>query len=177
MVLVKKKHKVNKHNANKLVKEEFIIDSRSVSQLINFKSAIFLLFSIVSIFVLSHVEPVFVPIAIIFTVIRAILLAIKIINTHFTVFKLTNQRLIISQGWFKKTVFEIELYRIKEIELQQNILMRIFNLGNVLVHSSMKTKSMFSLSFINDPLLLRNVLRNEVNKSRKQFNVREFDSY
>jgi uncharacterized membrane protein YdbT with pleckstrin-like domain len=49
---------------------------------------------------------------------------------------LTNHRIIMSAGVFSKLTHEIELYRIRDVIVEEPFLYRLFGLGHVVVYST-----------------------------------------
>lgn len=97
---------------------------------------------------------------------------LKIKNTKFII---TSQRLISKEGVFNKTTEQIELYRIKDIILIEPFLLRIFNLGNITLITSDKTKLNLLLSAMHNPNNMRDTIRNLVEDLRVSKDVKEVD--
>ncbi len=112
------------------------------------------------------VASIFIPITIIF---------IKILDTRFTDYTLTTERLIIKTGVLTRTTDEIELYRIKDIRLIEPFLQRLVGLSVIEITSSDRTNPTISLAGIKNGDLLRNTMRNQVERIRTNKNVREVD--
>ncbi len=90
-----------------------------------------------------------------------ILLAVLIVN-RFTIYTLTNQRLIIQKGVILRHLDEIELYRVKDVKLNFSVLNQIFNIGNIEIRSSDPTTprdTHLTLFYIYDAKSLRETFR------------------
>ncbi len=107
-----------------------------------------------------------------------ILLAVLIVN-RFTIYTLTNQRLIIQKGVILRHLDEIELYRVKDVKLNFSVLNQIFNIGNIEIRSSDPTTTRdthLTLFYIYDAKSLRETFRELVDASRRERGVREVDT-
>jgi uncharacterized membrane protein YdbT with pleckstrin-like domain len=107
-----------------------------------------------------------------------ILLAVWIV-VRFTIYTLTNQRLIIQKGVILRHVDEIELYRVKDVKLNFSVLNQIVNIGNIEIRSSDPTTprdTHLTLFNIYDAKSLRETFRELVEASRRERGVREVDA-
>jgi len=110
--------------------------------------------------------------------ITAILTAIQVIGflvawirLRSTQYTLTNQRVLIEQGVFSKTVDEIDLRYVDDSLFTQGLLDRILGIGNVTLLSSDKTSPRYMLRSIKDPRGVRELIRAEAyqNSQRQIF--------
>ncbi|MBD3777213.1 MAG: PH domain-containing protein [Thiotrichales bacterium] len=99
----------------------------------------------------------------------------KYLTTKNTKFEITSQRLLVQQGVFNKVTEQIELYRVKDIHLDEPILMRIFGLGNIRLNTSDKEFSEEVLPAMSNAVELKETIRNLVEALRVKRNVREMD--
>ncbi|WP_338769438.1 PH domain-containing protein [Bernardetia sp. ABR2-2B] len=99
----------------------------------------------------------------------------KIFDTRFIIYTLTSERLIIKKGILTRTTDEIELYRVKDIRLVEPFLQRLVGLSVIEITSSDRSNPAISLSGIRKGDMLRNNLRNQVERLRTNKNVREVD--
>lgn len=76
-----------------------------------------------------------------------------------TLYTVTNQRVIIEQGLFSKTVGEIDLRYIDDTQFHQTFIHRLLGIGNVVVISADKMTPQYMLRGINDPRSLRELIR------------------
>lgn len=58
------------------------------------------------------------------------------LSTLATRYRLTDQRLVLSQGILTRTLDEIELYRVRDVRLTRSIPQRLLGIGTVVVGSS-----------------------------------------
>ena len=86
--------------------------------------------------------------------------------------ELTTQRLKTESGVFSKTTHELELYRVKDIMLQQPFLLRLFGLGNVVLMTSDVSTPELTLRAIPDAPTFRDKLRQCVEERREQKRTR-----
>lgn len=99
----------------------------------------------------------------------------RYLKTRNTKFEITSQRLIIKEGVFNKKTEQIELYRVKDIHLEEPLLMRIFGLGNIRLDTSDKEFSEELLPAMKDAAWLKDKIRDTVEALRVKRNVREMD--
>ena len=83
---------------------------------------------------------------------------IRLRSTQYTV---TNQRVLIEQGIFSKTVDEIDLRYLDDSLFTQTLLDRILGIGSVTLISSDKTTPRYVLRSIKDPRTVRETIRTE----------------
>ena len=83
-------------------------------------------------------------------------------------YKVTNERIHISEGLFGKTHQNIELIRVQDIDYSQSFSDRFLNLGDIKIHSHDPNSPSFSLTNIKDPKEVYNVLRRAVQDARKK---------
>jgi uncharacterized membrane protein YdbT with pleckstrin-like domain len=106
----------------------------------------------------------------IFNIIRA-----TIINLT-TTYQLTSNRLIMKHGVFTKITDQLELYRVKDYELEEPFYLRIFGIGNVKLITSDKSHPEAFLKAVKDAQDIFESLRHQVEKRRQETKTREFDS-
>lgn len=97
------------------------------------------------------------------------------LKTKNSIYEITTERLISTKGVFNKVTEQIELYRVKDIRLEEPFLMRIFGLGNILLITSDKTLGAILLPAMREPKKLKDEIREIVEKQREKKNVREMD--
>lgn len=89
--------------------------------------------------------------------------------------KITDQRLIEEKGVLSKTIDELELYRVKDIRLDQPFLLRLLGLSNIIMTTSDRSHSIVKIPAIKDGKNLREQLRVAVDARRDKKRVRETD--
>jgi len=87
---------------------------------------------------------------------------------------LTTQRLNVEEGVFNLKQDVMELYRVKDISIVQPVMLRMFNLGNVVLETSDKTTPRLELKAIR-AREVADLIRNQVEYMRATRNVREVD--
>jgi hypothetical protein len=85
-------------------------------------------------------------------------------------YKITDERILISEGLFGKTTENIELIRIQDIAHQQSFGERLINVGDVIVKSHDTSQPSFTLKNVNNPQEVHEVLRKAVLKARQTHN-------
>lgn len=92
-----------------------------------------------------------------------------------TKFVLTTQRLRIETGILNRHYDDTELYRVKDITLRQPFVQRLVGLGTVHLVTSDVTHPVLDLQAIKDPLIVRDIFRQQVETMRRERGVREMD--
>ncbi len=99
----------------------------------------------------------------------------KFLDTKYSKYSLTTQRLRLESGVLTKTIDEVELYRIKDTQLHQTLLDRMLGIGTIEVLSSDETNSKLLLPKIPNAPAVREQLRQGVERLRLMRGVRELD--
>jgi uncharacterized membrane protein YdbT with pleckstrin-like domain len=100
----------------------------------------------------------------------AIWTAIKLKSTRY---RLTTERLRITEGVFSKRTEELELYRVRDMSLEKPFLYRMFSKGNILLITSDQSAPNLLLEAIPHAESLMDVLRKNVEACRDRKRVRE----
>lgn len=96
----------------------------------------------------------------------------------FTVYRLTEDRLLIKRGFFTTREDEVRLYRILDVSLRRTLLQKIFGTGTIQCHSSDKTMGDFEIINVKRSYEVKNLLSDLIEKERmaKRVSNREFIS-
>ncbi len=94
----------------------------------------------------------------------------------FTVYKLTEEKLLIETGLFSKKEEEIRLYRIMDLTLVRPFGQRIFKLGTIHCCTADKTSPEVDIRCIKDAAKVKEMLSDMVERERdaKRITAREF---
>ena len=95
--------------------------------------------------------------------------------TNCTSYSITTQRLRKSSGILTKHFDDLELYRVKDSTVTQPFWLRMVGLGNITLHTSDTTTPTLVLPAIKDPLAVHDLLRQEIERLRRERGVRELD--
>jgi uncharacterized membrane protein YdbT with pleckstrin-like domain len=87
-------------------------------------------------------------------------------------YRLTTERLFMSRGLIAKSVEELELFRVKDITVRQGILQRLLGVGVVTILSTDDTNPQLSLSGIDRPVEIKEMIRTQCRAARKHESVR-----
>lgn len=96
-----------------------------------------------------------------------------VVNAH--VYLLTDQRLRETSGLLFKSTEELELYRVKDISVEQPFLQRMVGRGRVILLSSDRSTPIVVLNAVAGPLAVADLLRDRVERCRVAKGVREID--
>jgi uncharacterized membrane protein YdbT with pleckstrin-like domain len=100
--------------------------------------------------------------------IQAIALIAAWINLRSTMYRVTNQRVLVEQGVFAKTVDEIDLRYVDDSAFTQTLVDRILGIGSVTLVSSDKTSPRYVLRSIKDPRGVREIIRAQAYQSSQR---------
>jgi uncharacterized membrane protein YdbT with pleckstrin-like domain len=101
-------------------------------------------------------------------VIQGIALLVAWMRLRSTLYRVTNQRVVVEQGIFSKTVDEIDLRYVDDSAFTQSFADRILGIGNVTLISSDKTSPRSMLRSIKDPRGVRELIRAEAYKNSQR---------
>jgi uncharacterized membrane protein YdbT with pleckstrin-like domain len=94
-------------------------------------------------------------------------------NAH--VYRLTTQRLTETSGLLSKDTQTLELYRVKDIAIEQPFMQRMFGRGRVVMVTSDRSTPRVVLSAISQPQRVASIIRDHVERARVTKGVREID--
>lgn len=89
----------------------------------------------------------------------------------FTKYALDEERLFVETGFFTTKSEEVRLYRIMDIGMTRSLRQKIFNLGNIEIHSSDKTLHDFTIKSVKNPKLVKELLSTNVEIQRDKKRV------
>ena len=94
----------------------------------------------------------------------------------FTVYKLTQEKLIVESGFLSKKEEEVRLYRIVDFTLKRPLSQRIFGLGTIHCCTGDKSTPEFDILKIKKSRWVKETISDLVEKQRdaKRFTAREF---
>ena len=100
----------------------------------------------------------------------------RYLQTRFTRFEVTSERIRITTGVFSRRMEELELYRVKDTAIAEPFLLRVvFKLGHLVLRTSDTSHPVFVIPAVPDVRQLREELRGCVEKIRAEKGVREVD--
>ncbi len=99
----------------------------------------------------------------------------KYLETRNFKYELTDQRLKTHEGVLNKKTDTLELYRVKDTEIERPFWLRIIGRGNIILHTSDRTTPTLVLKAINNPTDQVEMIRIKVEKLRESKRVREMD--
>jgi len=99
----------------------------------------------------------------------------KYLSVRTQVFELTSQRLRTTQGIVNQVIDEIELYRVKDIQMHRTWWMRLTGLASITLETSDRGMPSLLIPAVHSGVELRELLRKQVELMRDQKRVREMD--
>jgi membrane protein YdbS with pleckstrin-like domain len=86
-------------------------------------------------------------------------------------YRLTTQRLFIHRGWLARHVDELELYRVKDVAVDQGILQRLLGYGTITVLADDDTTPTMELLSIASPIKIKELIRTQYRAARQREGV------
>ena len=87
-------------------------------------------------------------------------------------YRLSADRLFISEGFLNIKDDEVLLYRVRDIDTRRSLWQRLFGVGTVTVLSSDKTMPTLELKNIKDPLFVKELIHKQVEEMKIRRRVR-----
>jgi membrane protein YdbS with pleckstrin-like domain len=87
-------------------------------------------------------------------------------------YRLTTQRLFVRRGWLAKHVNELELYRVKDVVVDQGVLQRVLGYGTITVLADDDTTPEVALVGISSPTKVKEMIRTQYRAARQREGVR-----
>jgi membrane protein YdbS with pleckstrin-like domain len=81
-------------------------------------------------------------------------------------YRLSTHRLFKEEGILRRSINEVELVRVDDVSVAQNLIQRVFNVGRVTVISTDATDPRTELVGIHDPIKVKELVRTHVRKWR-----------
>ena len=96
----------------------------------------------------------------------------------FTVYKLTEQKLLVETGFLNKREEEVRLYRVMDLTLNRPLEQRLWGLGTIHCCTADRSTPEFDISRIKNAEQVKNLISNMVEKERnkRRVSTREFMS-
>jgi membrane protein YdbS with pleckstrin-like domain/phage FluMu protein Com len=101
----------------------------------------------------------------------ALLLLAVWIRVKSSSYRLTTQRLFVRRGWLAKHVDELELYRVKDVVVDQGILERALAYGTVTIFADDDTTPQLDLLRISSPTKVKEMIRTQYRAARQREGV------
>lgn len=98
------------------------------------------------------------------------------INTRFSVYRVTTERIEMETGWISKQIDNLDLFRIQDVRVKVSVFDRIVGIGNVIIVSSDDTDPVMLLKGIHDPRGLYDKLKKETVKADRRRGVLHIES-
>lgn len=97
------------------------------------------------------------------------------LETSRHIFRVTTERVIVTQGVLSRRTDQLELYRAKDASLLEPFWLRLFKLGHVDLVTSDPTTPFLRLEAVPNAATLREQLRNAIERLRVSKGIRELD--
>ncbi|MBK8476935.1 MAG: PH domain-containing protein [Opitutaceae bacterium] len=87
-------------------------------------------------------------------------------------YRLTTQRLFVRRGWLAKHVNELELYRVKDVVVDQGVLQRLLGFGTITVLADDDSTPGIRLVGVAGPVAVKEMIRSHYRAARQREGVR-----
>ena len=104
-----------------------------------------------------------------------IMFLVRFLKTKFTKFEITDERIIEQTGVLSRKTDETELYRVKDISLEEPFVLRMLGLSTVSLITSDRTSPIIKIHGVKNGNDLRKELRTAVEARRDKKGVKERD--
>lgn len=108
-------------------------------------------------------------------VVPLLVLAWKWVELKNQRYALTTERLQTRTGVFSKRTDDLELYRVRDVVIEEPFFYRLFGAGNIRMQTSDRTHPEFLIPAVKDPHGVTEHIRRQVERMRQQKRVREVD--
>ena len=109
------------------------------------------------------------------TGIGVVMFVIRFLKTKFTKYEITDERITEQTGVFSRNTDETELYRVKDIRLDEPFFLRMFGLSTILLVTSDKSSPLIKVHGVKNGVSLRKELRTLIEARRDKKGVKERD--
>ncbi len=90
----------------------------------------------------------------------------------FTRYRLSEDRLFLTEGFLNIRDDEVLLYRVRDIDTRRTLLQRLFGVGTITVLSSDKTMPTLVLKNVKNPLFVKELIHKQVEEMKMKRRVR-----
>ncbi len=87
-------------------------------------------------------------------------------------YRLTTQRLLVRRGWLAKHLNELELYRVKDVVVDQGFLQRVLGYGTITVLADDDSTPTVALARVSRPIKVKELIRTQYRAARQREGVR-----
>jgi membrane protein YdbS with pleckstrin-like domain/DNA-directed RNA polymerase subunit RPC12/RpoP len=101
-----------------------------------------------------------------------ILFLVVLVKRYSLLYRLSTQRLFVYRGLISRRIEELELFRVRDIDVLQNFWERIFHYGRMTVYSTDATTPKFEIVGLGDPLRVKDIIRFNFRNARIRERVR-----
>ncbi len=101
-----------------------------------------------------------------------ILFIVVLVKRYSLMYRLSTQRLFVYRGLIARRIEELELFRVRDIDVLQNFWERIFHYGRMTVYSTDATTPKFEIVGLSDPIKVKDTIRFNFRNARIRERVR-----
>jgi len=101
-----------------------------------------------------------------------IFFVVILVKRYSLMYRLSTQRLFVSRGLIARRIEELELFRVRDIDVVQNFWERILGYGRMMIYSTDATTPKFEIVGLAHPVKLKDVIRSQFRSARVRERVR-----
>jgi hypothetical protein len=92
-------------------------------------------------------------------------------NVNSVTYTITNQRITVIKGLLSTQVEEIELYKVKDQKIEQSLIEKATNVGNVIIYSIDPSTPVIKIEHVENPMQVKDIIRNAVLDCKNAKNI------
>lgn len=93
------------------------------------------------------------------------------INVNSVTYTITNQRITVIKGLLSTQVEEIELYKVKDQKIEQSLIEKATNVGNIVIYSIDQSTPVIKIEHIENPMQVKDLIRKAVLDCKNTKNI------
>jgi uncharacterized membrane protein YdbT with pleckstrin-like domain len=144
---------------------EKIVHQTTPSQIVNLKHFLIGALLVIGIAALSYQQDN--PTFLFLLLVPVVYLLWKYLLVKSERFTLTDQRIIVTRGIFKRYTNETELYRVRDTSIEEPFFYRLFGVGNIVVFSTDDAEGKLSFNAFRRPHWIKDQVRNYAEVCRR----------
>jgi len=96
----------------------------------------------------------------------------RYLRVRFKQYELNSERILVTSGWLNRRTEELELYRVRDLTLEEPFFQRLFGAGTLILHTTDASTPVLVMAGLPGAAALRGPLRKGVEASRARHGIR-----
>lgn len=92
-------------------------------------------------------------------------------NVNSVTYTVTNQRITMIKGLLSTQVEEIELYKVKDQKIEQSLIEKATNVGNIVIYSVDQSTPVIKIEHVENPMQVKDIIRKAVLDAKSSKNI------